>query len=241
MQRSTFPAFPKEGLRFLRSLKRHNNREWFQKHKGTYEAHVKEPIHGFIEAMAGEFQDFAPEMVASPKVSAYRIHRDTRFSKDKTPYKTHVAAVFPRAGLGKHEGAAFYLQIAPSEVLIGGGLYMPLPEDLQAIRNHIAENPKKLLNILRSPAFRKMFGSMDGEQLRRVPRGYPSNHSAADYLRYKQFLVSRTFDGDVAVTSRFYKLVVETFRGMLPFVRFLNDPIVKARRIRERQQAMLKF
>jgi uncharacterized protein (TIGR02453 family) len=125
--------------------------------------------------------------------------------------------------------------------LIGGGLYMPLPEDLQAIRNHIAENPKGLPKIVTSPAFRRMFGSMDGEQLRRVPRGFPSNHPAADYLRYKQFLASRTFDGDVAASSRFYKLVVETFRGMLPFVRFLNEPIVKARRIRERQQAMLNF
>ena len=241
MNNSTFLAFPKEGLQFLRSLKRHNDREWFQDHKSTYEAYVKQPIHELIETIAGDFQSFAPEMVASPKISAYRIHRDTRFSKDKSPYKTHVAAVFPRAGLGKHEGAAFYLQIAPAEVLVGGGLYMPLPEDLRAIRNHIAEDPKGLLKIAGSPVFRKMFGSIDGEQLRRVPRGFPSDHPAADYLRYKQFLAGRTFSGDIATTARFYKLVVETFRGMLPLIRFLNEPIVKARRIRERHQAMLDF
>lgn len=241
MERSTFSAFPREGLQFLRSLKRNNNREWFQEHKSIYEAYVKQPIHELIESMAAEFQDFAPEMVASPRVSAYRIYRDTRFSKDKSPYKTHVAAVFPRSGLRKHEGAGFYLQIAPSELLIGGGLYMPLPEDLQAIRNHIAENPKALMSIVASPAFRRLFGSIDGEQLSRVPRGFPSNHPAADYLRYKQFLASRSFDGEVAASPRFYKLVVETFRGMLPFIRFLNEPIVKAWRVRERQQAMLNF
>jgi uncharacterized protein (TIGR02453 family) len=241
MKRSNFSAFPKEGLQFLRSLKRHNNREWFQEHKSIYETHVKQPIHQLIEAMATDFQSFAPEMVASPKVSAYRIHRDTRFSKDKSPYKTHVAAVFPRAGLGKHEGAAFYLQIAPAELLIGGGLYMPLPEDLQVIRNHIAQNPKSLRTIVGSPAFRKRFGSMEGEQLSRVPRGFPADHPAAGYLRYKQFLVGRTFDGDVAASPSFYKLVVETFREMLPFIRFLNEPILKARRVRERQEAMLNF
>src|SRR6202008_683557 len=97
MKRSTFSAFPKEGLQFLRSLKRNNNREWFQEHKGIYEASVKQPIHDLIESMALDFQGFAPEMLASPRVSAFRIHRDTRFSKDKTPYKTHVAAVFPHS------------------------------------------------------------------------------------------------------------------------------------------------
>ena len=241
MKRSIFSAFPREGLQFLRSLKRNNNREWFQEHKGIYEASVKRPIHELIEAMASDFQGFAPEMIATPRVSAYRIHRDTRFSKDKSPYKTHVAAVFPRSGLGKHEGAGFYLQIAPTEVLVGGGLYMPLPEDLQAIRSHIAEHPKGLANIVRAPVFRKMFGSIDGEQLSRVPRGFSPDHPAADFLRYKQFLASRTFAGDVATTVRFYKLVVETFRAMVPMVRFLNEPIVKARRLKERQQAMLNF
>ena len=101
MKTETFSAFPKEGLQFLRSLKRNNNRDWFQSHKGIYEAHVKKPIEDLVAAIAVEFEQFAPEMVASPKVSVYRIYRDTRFSKDKSPYKTHAAAVFPRSGLGK--------------------------------------------------------------------------------------------------------------------------------------------
>ena len=238
MGKGTFAAFPKKGLQFLRSLKRNNNREWFRSHQTIYETHVKKPMTELIEAMALEFDRFAPEMIASPKVSAYRIYRDTRFSKNKSPYKTHVAAVFPRADLGKHQGAAFYVHIDPTELLIGGGLYMVMPEDLQAIRNHIAENPKAFIRIVNSPQFRKLFGAISGEQLIRVPRGFPTGHPAAEYLRYKQFLASRTFEAKTAASPRFHKLIVETFRGILPLVRFLNEPIVRARRTKERQDAM---
>jgi uncharacterized protein (TIGR02453 family) len=203
MKKQAFSAFPKEGLQFLRSLKRHNNREWFQEHKGIYEQHVKQPMAQLIDTLAEEFQQFAPEMIASPKVSAYRIHRDTRFSTDKSPYKTHVAAVFPRSGLRKHEGAAFYVHIAPTELLMGGGLYMPLPEDLSAVREHIAKNAKAFSSIVDSRKFRKLFGTIGGERLARVPRGFPPDHPAADYLRHKQFLAGRTFESGVATTSGF--------------------------------------
>lgn len=235
MKKRAFSAFPKEGLQFLRSLKRNNNREWFQKHRSNYEQHVKQPMAGLIEALHTEFQEFAPEMIASPKVSAYRIYRDTRFSKDKSPYKTHVAAVFPRSGLSKHEGAALYVHIAPEELLVGGGLYMPLPEDLNAVRNHIFENHKKFLKIVENAAFRRRFGKVEGEQLTRVPRGFPADHVIADYLRYKQFLAGRNFPPEHATTPRFYKTLIETFRAMLPLVRFLNEPIVQMRRAKERQ------
>src|SRR6266705_5318501 len=173
MKMRAFSAFPKQGIQFLQSLKRNNNREWFLEHKSIYEKHVKQPMADLIGALASEFRQFAPEMVASPKVSFYRIHRDTRFSKDKTPYKTHVAAVFPRSGLGKHEGAGYYLHVAPTELLIGGGLYMPLPEDLNAIRSHIAENAETFTGIVEGRQFRRLFGTIGGEQLSRVPRGFP--------------------------------------------------------------------
>jgi len=237
MKRQAFSAFPKEGLQFLRALKRNNNREWFQEHKSIYEQHIKQPMADLIEALAEEFQQFAPEMAASTKVSAYRIHRDTRFSKNKSPYKTHVAAVFPHSALGKHEGAAFYLHIDPSELLIGGGLYMPLPEDLNALRSHIADHHERFLAIIEGRQFRKMFGGLSGEQLSRPPRGFPKDHPAADYLKYKQFLAGRNLPAETATTPGFYKEVVGTFRAMVPFIRFLNDPLVRARRTKERQEA----
>jgi uncharacterized protein (TIGR02453 family) len=240
MKQRAFSTFPKEGLEFLRDLKRNNNREWFQEHKGIYEECVKRPMAELISALAVDFQDFAPELAASPKASAYRIYRDTRFSKDKTPYKTHVAAVFPHARLGKHEGAGLYLHIAPSELLIGGGLYMPQPEDLNAVRQKIAGDAASFLKIVGSRQFRKLFGTVGGERLSRVPRGFPADHSAAGYLKHKQLLVGRTFPATIAVKPGFYRLIVETFRAMLPFVRFLNEPIIRARRIRERQDAVLR-
>ena len=240
MKPRAFSAFPKEGVQFLRRLKRHNNREWFQEHKTIYEEFVKRPMTELIEAMAVAFQKFAPEMIASPKVSAYRIYRDTRFSRNKSPYKTHVAAVFPRSGLGKHEGAGFYLHIAPSELLIGGGLYMPMPEELNAVRQRIAADSESFLKIVRNPRFRKLFDNVGGEQLSRVPRGFSPTHPAADYLRHKQFLVGRTFPVEAATSPSFYKVTVETFKAMVPFVRFLNEPILRARKLRERQESFMR-
>src|SRR5262249_5377 len=225
MKQKAFSAFPDQGLQFLHSLKRNNNREWFQSHKSIYEQYVKQPMTELIAALAQEFQKFAPEMLASPKVSAYRIHRDTRFSKDKSPYKTHVAAVFPHSGLGKHEGAGFYLHIAPKELFIGGGLYMPIPEDLNAVRRTIPANTPKFLKVIQDKRFQELFGEVTGDQLSRVPRGFSSDHPAADFLRHKNFLAARTFPPEAATNAQFYRTVVETFKGMVPFVRFLNEPI----------------
>src|SRR5215471_12609023 len=191
MKSRAFSAFPKEGLQFLRNLQRNNNREWFLDHKPIYEQYVKQPISDLIEALGAEFQRFAPEMVATLKVSAYRIHRDTRFSKDKSPFKTHVAAVFPHSRLGKHEGAGFYLHVSPSELLIGGGLYMPAPEDLNAVRQKISDDAESFIRIVESRQFRKLFGKVNGERLSRVPRGFAGEHPAADYLKLKQFLAGR--------------------------------------------------
>ncbi|HEY2382952.1 MAG TPA: DUF2461 domain-containing protein [Terriglobia bacterium] len=239
MTNRAFNAFPKEGLQFLRSLKRHNNREWFQEHKSIYEQHVKQPMEALIGALAAEFRRFAPEMMATPKVSAYRIYRDTRFSKDKSPYKTHVAASFPRSGLGKHDGSGFYLHIAPSEVFIGGGLYMPEPEDLARVRQRIADDPEAFFKVIRSKRFKNLFGEVTGDQLARIPRGFRADHPAADYLRHKNFLAARSFPAETAVSPQFFKLIVETFKGMAPFVRFLNEPILHARRLKQRQESLL--
>ena len=118
---------------------------------------------------------------------------------------------------------------------------MPLPEDLQALRNHIAENPRGFERVVQAAAFRKMFGSVHGDRLTRVPRGFPADHPAGEYLKYKQFLASRTLEPEIVTSPQFYKTVLETFRGMLPFIRFLNEPIVAARRTRERQEALMRF
>src|SRR3982751_1205823 len=138
------PRFTSESLRFLRGLKRNNRREWFLAHRDDYEAHVREPMTAIITRLAEDFRGFGPEFVANPKTSMYRIYRDVRFSPNKAPYKTHVAASFPTRGLPKHEGAGLYFHVSCDEVWIGGGMYAPQPPQLHAVREHIAGNFRRL-------------------------------------------------------------------------------------------------
>ncbi len=184
-------------LRFLRALKRNNDREWFRARKAQYEADVRQPMIALIERLAADFKSFAPEFVAEPKVSLYRIYRDTRFSADKTPLKTHAAAHFPMRGMPKGEGGGLYFEIAPAWVWIGGGLYMPSNPQLHVIRAHIAASHPRFHRLVTAPAFRRTVGTLEGERLSRVPRGYDRDHPAAHYLQFKQFLAGREFAGGV--------------------------------------------
>ncbi len=219
------PRFSGETLRFLRALKRNNRRDWFNAHREQYETHVRHPMIAMIERLAEDFRAFAPELVAAPKVSMYRIHRDTRFSDNKLPYKTHVAAVFPTRGLEKHEGAGVYFHLSPSEVWIGGGMYSPQPAQLYAVREHIASNIKQLRAIVESPGFKRDLGGLDGEKLTRVPRGFPKDHEAADYLKYKHFVAGAEFPPELAASPTFYPTLLKVFRQVLPLSRFLNRPL----------------
>ena len=221
------PRFTPETLRFLRGLKRNNRREWFNARKDVYEAQVREPMRSVVERLADDFRSFAPELVASPKISMYRIYRDTRFSENKAPYKTHVAAVFPTRGLAKHEGAGLYFHVSTEEVWIGGGMYMPQPQQLQAVREHIASNVRQLRAIVESPAFRRKVGALGGDRLTRVPRGFPKDHEAAEYLKYRHFIAGAEFPPAFAASPKFYGTLLSVFREVLPLARFLNTPLVK--------------
>src|SRR5436309_15406941 len=221
------PRFTPATLTFLRGLKRNTRRDWFMAHRDDYEACVREPMTAIIERLAVDFRGFAPELVSSPKGSMYRIYRDTRFSENKAPYKTHVAAVFPTRGLQKHEGAGLYFHVSPTEVWIGGGMYAPQTPQLQAVREHIAANVKRLRSIVESPAFRRTVGRLEGEQLQRVPRGFPKDHEAATFLRYRQFLAGHEFPPAFATRPRFYDALLKVFRQVAPLIRFLNEPLLK--------------
>lgn len=220
-------TFPAETLRFLRALKRNNRREWFNAHRDDYEAHVRQPMTAIVERLAVDLRRFAPELVASPKVSMYRIYRDTRFSDNKTPYKTHIAAVFPTRGLPKHEGAGAYFQVSADEIWIGGGMYMPQPPQLFAVREHIAGHVKQLRAIVESPAFRKHVGALDGDKLKRVPRGFSADHPAAEYLKFKHFVAGAEFPSTLATRPAFYTTLLTVFRQVTPLARFLNAPLLK--------------
>ena len=218
-----FPGFPSEALSFLAALRKHNSRPWFQARRETYERVIKAPMIELILSISQAFRNFAPEMVADPRVSFYRIYRDTRFSKDKSPYKTQAAAVFPVRGLPKNSGPGLYFHVSPDEVLIGGGIYMPEAALLRAVRRRIAELPEEFFSILRDPPFRRTFGDLEGETLQSTPKGFPPDHVAAAYLRYKQFLFGKVYPPQFAASPRLLPAMVRCFETAMPLIRFLKE------------------
>jgi uncharacterized protein (TIGR02453 family) len=222
----TAPRFPLQALKFLRALKRNNRRDWFLAHKDEYDACVRQPMLAVIAQLADDFRAFAPELVASPTTSMYRIYRDIRFSENKAPYKTHVAASFPTRGLAKHEGAGLYFHVSPDEVWVGGGMYAPQTPQLSAVREHIAANHRRLRAIVESPGFRRAVGRLEGERLLRVPRGFPREHPAADFLKFRQFLAGRELPPSLATKPAFYPSLLKIFRSVAPLARFLNEPLL---------------
>ncbi len=182
------PRFSPASLAFLRALARNNRREWFAPRKQQHEELVRAPMVALVEHLAEAFKEFAPDLVASPRVSLYRVYRDTRFSADKSPLKTHIAAIFPHRLLPKHEGAGLYLEVSAKHVWLGGGMYMPTTSQLHLVREHIAEDYRRLQRIVSSRPFKLSVGTLDGETLQRVPRGFPADHPAVEFLKYRQFL-----------------------------------------------------
>jgi uncharacterized protein (TIGR02453 family) len=220
------PRFPAAALAFLRALKRNNDREWFKARKDRYELVIRTPLVQIIERLGEDFKAFAPELVAAPKVSTFRIYRDTRFSANQAPLKTEVAAVFPWRGMERHRGAGLYFEVTPQGVWAGGGLYAPDTAQLQAVREHVAANCQRLRAIVEAPAFRRRFGQLEGERLQRVPRGFPKDHAAAEYLKHRQFIGGREFPATFACSPRFYAGILDVFKHVAPLARFLNEPLL---------------
>jgi uncharacterized protein (TIGR02453 family) len=221
--------FTPKTLSFLRSLKRHNAREWFHQRRDQYEQHCRGPMIRIIERFANDLPAFAPDLVADPKVSLFRQFRDTRFSGDKTPLKTHIGATFPNRTLGRLNGAGLYFEVAPTGVWIGGGLWAPDASQLHLVREHIAANHRRLDAIVASSAFKRL-GGLQGDRMTRVPRGFAKDHPAATYLTYRQFLGYREEPATLATSATFYKQLLGTMKTIVPLVRFLNEPLLEALR-----------
>jgi uncharacterized protein (TIGR02453 family) len=217
--------FTAKTLSFLRSLKRNNKREWFHAHKDQYELHCRQPMLELVERIAPDLKSIAPHHVADPKVSMFRQFRDTRFSDDKTPMKTHIAATFPNRTLGRLNGAGIYFEIAPGWVWIGGGLWRPDSSQLQLVREHIVAHQRQFESIIKAPRLKKI-GGLKGDRLTRVPRGFAKDHPAADYLQHRQFLAFREEPSAFATSKDFYKQLVWTIESFAPLVQFLNEPLV---------------
>jgi uncharacterized protein (TIGR02453 family) len=194
-----------------------------------FEEQVKQPMRELVGALSSAMQSFAPEYATDPDKAIYRIYRDTRFSKDKTPYKDHIAASFFRSGTGPHKYGGYYMQVSHNDVAVGGGVYMPEPDVLLSIRQHIAANHRQLRKILAAPAVRRSLGELQGDRLTRVPKGFPATHPAADLLKFKSLFLWVNLDPQISTTPQFFTEVLSRFRIMKPFLDFLAAPMTAKR------------
>ncbi|XZF14019.1 DUF2461 domain-containing protein [Chitinophagaceae bacterium MMS25-I14] len=213
------PQISKSGFDFLKDLKKNNNREWFNEHKAAF-LEEQLQVEVFADALLQELNTHDLIETASGKKSLHRIYRDTRFSNDKTPYKTNWSGSFRRATKARRGG--YYFHIEPGNTLIAGGFWAPEAQDLKRIREDIAFDPLPLKKILGSKSFVSTFGTLQGEQLKTAPKGFDPSHEAIDLLRYKQFLLIRTFTDKEVLDASFLSEVGKTFRNMRPFFDYMS-------------------
>jgi uncharacterized protein (TIGR02453 family) len=226
-----FPGFQPASLTFLRGLTRNNRRAWFQPRKEQYETLIKQPMLELVSALNGEFLRFAPQYATAPQKATYRIYRDTRFSKDKTPYKTHIAGIFPRETAVKREGAVFYFHFTAKELLVFSGVYMPEREELLAYRALIRDHHHELEQILKNKTLRRVFGALEGEQLTRMPKGFPVDHPAEGLLRHTQWYLEKSLDISLLTSPRLVRELARHFEIMAPFVEFMNRPFAAKKKV----------
>src|ERR1700685_3607962 len=197
-RKSGEPYFREAGLKFLRSLKRNNRREWFEARKPEFDRELKQPMLALIETVNRAMGSFAPPHVPPPQKCMMRIYRDIRFSSDKRPYKSHISAWWSREGLEKTSGGGYYMHISPDEVLIAAGVYMPEREQVLAIRRYLAVHHAEVRQVLMDRKLRRMMDSFTGTPLTRAPKGFPKEHPGMDLILCRQWGVEATMEPETA-------------------------------------------
>ena len=203
-------------LNYLSQLKDNNNREWFAENKLVFDQEQKK-IKSFFTSIKQSLE----EIDHIEKMQVFRIYRDVRFSKDKTPYKSHFSAGFVRQKPNLRGG--YYLHIEENATFVGGGFWEPNKEDLLRIRKELAIDASELREIIEQKEFIKNFGSLEGEELKTAPRDFDKNHPNIDLIRKKQYLVTRKFTNKEVLSPEFEKEVIATFKAMRPFFNYMSD------------------
>ncbi len=232
-----FAGFTPAAIQFLADLAQNNDRDWFQPRKAEYERLLKEPLEQLCVALAGEFAARGLPLRADPKRSPFRIYRDTRFSNDKSPYKTNVAASFPWVGAGagaattagdaaigaeERHGVGGYVNFRPGEMYVGGGMYLPPKPRLEAFRRAVLDDPERVRAALEDPGFVGWFGGAHPhEALKRVPPGYPADHPQADLLRWKDVIFMRRLADEDVCSPDLPVRLADGFSAATPVFRFL--------------------
>lgn len=231
---STFTGFQREAIQFLADLAGNNERDWFQPRKAEFERLLKTPLEDLCVALEEQFRARDIPLHADPVKSPFRIYRDTRFSKDKSPYKTHLAASFGWAGDGVDAAAGRshtenvhasggYFHLQPGEIYVGGGVWHPDSAWLTAFRQRLVDNLAGFQAIVEAPEFKREFGKVgdDGESLKRVPPGFPADHPAADLLRLKNVTFGRRLADADASSPNLPVIIADSFAAGTPLMRYL--------------------
>jgi uncharacterized protein (TIGR02453 family) len=221
--RTEEPRIQPSGFAFLNKLKKNNNREWFNAHKAEFQEEQR-LIEVFADALLAKLNTHDGIETPSGKDSLYRIYRDTRFSEDKTPYKTRFSGSFRRAT--RYRRGGYHFNIQPGNSYISGGFWGPVPQDLKRIRDDIAFDATPLTKIIKRKSFVSLFGTLQGEQLKTAPKGFDANHEAIALLRHKQFLLIRPFPDAVVLSKDFLKEADRTFQAMRPFFDYMSEVLV---------------
>ena len=215
--------FSDKSFRFLRALARNNNRDWFQQHKAEYEQHLRAPFQRLLGDLQPDLAAISLHFRADPRPvggSLFRIHRDTRFANDKTPYKTHAGARLYHERYREVDSPSFYIHVQPGACFVGAGLWHPEPETRRRIRQFIADNPEAWRKAVHSPAFRRRF-ELGGEVLQRPPRGYPADHPLIEDLKRQSFVGSVALADEVVLGPALRRSVASALAGLAPLVDYL--------------------
>ncbi len=215
-------------LNFLKTLKKNNNKPWFDEHRKTYEA-AKADFSKFIQAVIDKHASNDSTIKSlTAKECLFRINRDIRFSKDKTPYKTNFGASINKGGKKAFSTAGYYFHLEPGQSFAGGGLYQPMPDELKKVRQEIDYNFADFKKIITAKKFKTIYGNLDNSAeflLSRVPKGYEADNPAADYLKLKSFIAMISFK-DADLTSKdLVKKTVQAFETLQPLLAFINEAV----------------
>lgn len=214
-------------LKFLKDIAKNNNREWFEKNKPRY-LEAKQQFEDFLEALHKEFLKFDEGLAGlNPRKLGFRIYRDVRFSKDKSPYKINMGAGFSPGGKMMQE-PGYYIHIEPGKSFVAGGMYMPSPENLAKIRQEIDYNSKSFLKILNDKMFKKYFKGLDDfDKLKTMPKGYPKDHPQIEYLKHKSYIVSHSFTDKEVYDKKFIAAIGAAAKNIKKLNDFLTHAIAE--------------
>lgn len=215
--------FTRSVFHFMRELQANNDREWFAENKGRYEDHVKVPALRFIEDFASPLEKISPHFTATPR-SLFRIYRDTRFSKDKSPYKDHTGIQFRHVESKNVHAPGYYLHIEPGAAFLGLGIWHPESQALRAIREHIVEDPAGWRKASQGKKFTDAF-KLEGDRLKRPPKGFDPEHPLIEELKRKDFIAVQPLSQAFVTGRDLPEALAEVFRGGTPFMRFLCDAV----------------